>query len=190
MNTPLISYLHLLRAITPEEGELIQSYFELKNFKEGDYLLKEGTVCHEEFFICAGVLRILSFNEKGVERTHFFYKENQFCTVLQSFQEHSISSASIQAACDTTVFAITRTKLLALYQELPYMKELMDFINQQRMLDKINIRNTYIGEDAETQYKLFIMHQPDIALRVALKDIASYLGITPQSLSRIRKNIR
>jgi len=54
----------------------------------------------------------------------------------------------------------------------------------------VNMRNTYLGEDAENRYKLFIAQQPGIALRVPVKDIASFLGITPQSLSRIRKNIR
>ncbi len=70
------------------------------------------------------------------------------------------------------------------------MKDIIDQINQQRLIEKVNIRNTYIGEDAESQYKLFVQHQPEIAMRVPLKDIASYLGITPQSLSRIRKHIR
>lgn len=190
MISPIIPYLHLLRAITKEEGELIASSFEQKSFKEGEYLLHEGRVCHEQFFICKGILRIVSVNDKAVERTHYFFKENQFCTILQSFEEQTPSVAGIQAACDVTVLVITKTRLNALYQELPYMKEVMDQIKQQRMIEKINIRNLYIGEDAESQYKLFIMQQPDIALRVPLKDIASYLGITPQSLSRIRKNIR
>jgi DNA-binding MarR family transcriptional regulator len=76
-----------------------------------------------------------------------------------------------------------------LYKKLPYVKEIIDQQNQLRLIEKINVRNTYLGEDAENQYKLFIMQNPDIALRVPLKDIASYLGITPQSLSRIRKNL-
>jgi DNA-binding MarR family transcriptional regulator len=70
------------------------------------------------------------------------------------------------------------------------MKEIIEKINQQHLIEKVRVRNSYLGEDAENQYKLFIMQQPDIALRVPLKDIAGYLGITPQSLSRIRKNIR
>jgi CRP-like cAMP-binding protein len=65
---------------------------------------------------------------------------------------------------------------------------LIDQITQQRLLDKIQLRNSYLGKDAATRYKLFMTQQSDIALRVSLQDIASYLEITPQSLSRIRKN--
>jgi CRP-like cAMP-binding protein len=73
---------------------------------------------------------------------------------------------------------------------LPYLKQLIDQITQQALLDKIDLKNSYLGHDSTCRYKIFMTRQPDIALRVPLSDIASYLGITPQSLSRIRKNIR
>jgi CRP-like cAMP-binding protein len=88
------------------------------------------------------------------------------------------------------VLAITKTKLLALYQQMPGLKELIDQIAQQKLMDKIKIRNAYLGEDSETRYQLFMQQQPDIVRRVPLKDIAGYLGITPQSFSRIRKNTK
>ena len=101
-----------------------------------------------------------------------------------------MAEETIQAACNTEVLVITKTRLLDLYKKMPYLQTLIDQITQQRLLDKIQIRNTYLGQDAMTRYKLFMMRQPDIALRVSLKDIASYLEITPQSLSRIRKNLQ
>jgi hypothetical protein len=79
---------------------------------------------------------------------------------------------------------------LYLYETIPYFKALIDGITQQALYDKIQIRNAYMGEDATTRYQKFMVRQPDIALRVPLSDVASYLGITQQSLSRIRKNIR
>jgi CRP-like cAMP-binding protein len=88
------------------------------------------------------------------------------------------------------VLAISRTKLLALYEQLPYLKTLIDQITQRALLEKIQVRNAYLGQDSASRYKLFMMRQADIALRVPLNDVASYLGITPQSLSRIRRNIR
>lgn len=147
-------------------------------------------ICRELYFVCNGVLRIASTNDKGVDLTHYFYKENQFCTILQSFNDETTASAGIEAACDVTVLSITKKRLLELYAVLPFMKTIIDQLNQARLIEKVNIRNAYLGEDAEGQYKLFITQHPDIALRVPQKYIASYLGITPQSLSRIRKNIR
>lgn len=141
------------------------------------------------YFVLEGILRIVSANDKGVERTHYFYKEGQFCSILSSFTDGSHAEAAIRAASDASVLSITRTKLQELCTRLPYMKEVIDEVIRRRLVEKINIRNLYIGEDAEAQYRLFMTHQPDIAARVPQKDIASFLGITPQSLSRIRKNL-
>jgi CRP-like cAMP-binding protein len=134
------------------------------------------------------VLKITVADEKGTDITHYFIKENQFCTILKSFDNGVNAPENIVAACDAEVLAVSRRELLTLYQKLPYLKTLIDQITQQRLLDKIQLRNSYLGKDAATRYKLFMMQQSDIALRVSLQDIASYLEITPQSLSRIRKN--
>ncbi|HTI12812.1 MAG TPA: Crp/Fnr family transcriptional regulator [Puia sp.] len=190
MANPLLAFLQLYRPLSEKDQALIAADFEPRTYREGETLFKGGRTCQEMFFVTNGVLRILATNEKGIDVTHFFTKENQFCTILHSFNNQTPANESIQAACDADVLSITRTRLLALYEKIPYMKELIDQILQQRLLDKIQTRNAYLGEDSVSRYKLFIRQQPDIALRVALKDIASYLGITPQSLSRIRKNIK
>jgi len=170
-----------------EEGALILSAFEPRTFKEGETLFKGGKVCREMFFILSGVLRIVMVNDKGVDVTHFFLAENRLCTILNSFNNEVPAEESIQAACDTEVLAISRERLFELYKRLPYLQDLITRITQQSLLDKIGIRNAYLGEDSAARYRLFLSTQPDIARRVSLKDVASYLGITPQSLSRIRK---
>jgi len=142
------------------------------------------------FFVCRGVLRIKVINEQGNEVTHFFLKDNQFCTILNSFNNQVIAHESIQAACDAEVLVISRSKLDQLYACIPYLKALITQITHQSLLDKIALRNSYLGHDSTTRYKLFMEQQQAVALQVPLADIASYLGITPQSLSRIRKNIR
>jgi CRP-like cAMP-binding protein len=190
MGHTLITYLRLLRTIPEGDLAVIEEYFEPKAVKEGDCLFEGGKVCRELYFVCRGVLRIVSTNDKGMDVTHYFCKENQFCTILQSFTDETTAASGIQAACDAEVLVISKSRLLELYGLVSYLKELIDQQNQVRLLEKINTRNAFLGVDAETQYRYFIMQQPDIALRVSQKDIASYLGITQQSLSRIRKNIR
>jgi CRP-like cAMP-binding protein len=190
MKQQLIAFLQLFSTIPEAEQDLISAAFQPMILKEGDYLQRGGQVCRQLFFICRGVLRIVVVNDKGVEVTHYFLKQNQFCTILNSFNTETVADESIQAACDAAVLAITKPDLLALYDKLPYVQTLFNQIIQQGLLDKIRIRNTYLGQEAATRYKLFMMQQPDIALQVSLSDVASYLGITPQSLSRIRKNFR
>jgi len=190
MDHPLIHYLRGFRKIPEEDQAILENAFEKKVFKEGDYLLYPGHISKELFFICTGVLRIVVLNEKGVEVTYFFLKEQQFCTILNSFNKEVIAEEGIQAATDAEVLAIKKHALLNVYKQLPYLKTLIDHIHQERLLEKIQIRNAYLGHDSAARYQLFLERQSEIASRVSMVDIASYLGITPQSLSRIRRNLR
>ena len=190
MDNPLMTYLQQFRSFPENDQRLLTDAFEPGCFKEGDTLFRGGNICREMFFISKGVLRIMAVNDKGQEVTHYFLSENQLCTILHSFNSGGMAEETIQAACDAEVLIITRAKLLDLYKQIPYLESLIDQITRQRLMDKIQLRNTYLGEDAQTRYKLFMMRQSDVALRVSLKDVASYLEITPQSLSRIRKNLQ
>jgi CRP-like cAMP-binding protein len=190
MINPVISYVARLQSIPEEDQSLIAAFFKAKTFKEDDYLFRGGRICDELFFICSGVVRIASTNEKGAPVIHYFYSENYFCTIMQSFEQEIPADTNIEAWCQVEALVLTKRRLHDLYQRFPYMKTLIHEIFRRQLLEKVNTRNTYLGEDAEGRYKLFIAQQPGIALRVPVKDIASFLGITPQSLSRIRKNIR
>jgi CRP-like cAMP-binding protein len=190
MDDPLISYLQNYHPISEAHRRLLLDAFEEKTFHEGDYLFRSGNVCRHRFFICDGVLRIMATGDNGVEVTHYFLKTLQFCTILQSFNHGTIAHESIQAACDTRVRVIGKDSLLALYQKIPWLEPIIDSITQQALLDKVNLRNRFLGIDSTQRYRLFLELQPDIAQHVSLADIASYLDITPQSLSRIRRNIR
>jgi len=97
---------------------------------------------------------------------------------------------SLQAACDTEVMMINKDDLYRLYEQLPYLKIMMNEISNLSMVKMVNLKSTYLNGNSSKRYSLFLKQEPEIALKIALTDIASYLGITPQSLSRIRKNIR
>ncbi|HTD40204.1 MAG TPA: Crp/Fnr family transcriptional regulator [Mucilaginibacter sp.] len=185
-----ISYLSLFRNISKDDATIIEKELESRKVVEGEVLLDEGQMCREMFFVCKGVLRIVAQNEKGNKMAYFFLKENQFCSILNSFNNNVPSIEGIEAACDAEIIVLKKQKLLSLYEKLPYLKELITGITTQALLDKIQVRNSYLGEDASVRYRNFLVRQPDIARRVSLSDIASYLGITQQSLSRIRKNMR
>jgi CRP-like cAMP-binding protein len=185
-----INFLRLFKNIPPADADLIENELIYRKVTEGEVLFNEQHICREMYFICKGVLRIVAQNEKGNKMAYFFLKENQFCSILNSFNNETPAAEGIEAACDAEIIVIKKQKLLALYQKLPYLKELITGITTQSLLDKIALKNSYLGEDASLRYRNFLLRQPDIALRVPLADIASYLGITQQSLSRIRKNMR
>src|ERR1700754_3651760 len=185
-----INFLRLFKNIPQTDVAIIEKELSYRKVTEGEVLLDEGQICKEMFFVCKGVLRIVSQNEKGNKMAYFFLKENQFCRILNSFNNNVPAVEGIEAACDAELIVLKKQKLASLYEKLPYLKDLSPGITTEALMDNIQVRNSYLGQDASLRYQNFLIRQPDIALRVSLSDIASYLGITQQSLSRIRKNRR
>jgi len=190
MESALINYLQQLRPIPESDKQLIVSSFEKMSFKQGKYLIKAGKASRYLFFICKGILKFLIPNSAGKEITYFFLREQQFITLLNSNGLENPAEQGIQAITDVDVLAINKSKLNSLIKQLPYFQDLLNQIAQQSVLDKIFARNAYFGYDSEKRYKIFLEKESEIALKVAPSDIASYLGITPQSLTRLRKNMR
>lgn len=190
MGNLLIEFLSTFQNIPEADQALIADAVEHRVYKEGDVLFTPGRICRELFFICNGLIRIKIMQENGQEVLHSFIKENRFCSILNSFVNQVVAKESIEAACDLEVMVFNRDTLYDLYKKIPYLQHLITQITSQALMDKIALRNSYLGKDAETRYRAFIDEQSDIATRVSMSDIASYLGITPQSLSRIRKNLR
>jgi CRP-like cAMP-binding protein len=187
---PLFDFFQLFRNIPDAEKEIICAHITFRKVEEGTVLLDAGKRAKELFFISKGILKIVGINEKGNPVTMFFVKENHLCTILNSLLNDVAAAESILTACDAELIVFSKSALEQLYNTLPYFRELIGNITRQALLNKIQVRNAYLGEDATTRYQKFLLMQPDIALRVTLSDIASYLGITQQSLSRIRKHIR
>lgn len=187
MDNQLLSHLQLGKILSEEDRAGILDAFEYRTYKEGETLFQSDHICRQMFFVCNGVLRILVQNESGTEVTHYFIAENRFCTILNSFLNQVVARETIQAACDTNVMYIDRALLMDLYIQYPALKAAIEQSIQKTLLEKINTRNAYLGYDSSERYRLFLERQPEIARRVQLGDIASYLGITPQSLSRIRR---
>ena len=182
-------FLNQFKEIPAADFELISQHLQHKDIVPGQVLLQQGKTAKELFFVATGILKIVSTSEKGNDVIQFFIKENKFCTILYSFNGGIVAHEGIVAATRGELLVFSKTSLDALYGKLPYFKGLVESITHQALLDKIQIRNSLMGEEATTRYHKFISNQPDIMLRVPLSDVASYLGITQQSLSRIRRNM-
>jgi CRP-like cAMP-binding protein len=182
-------FLNLFKEIPAADFELISQHLQQRDMVPGQVLLQQGKTAKELFFVATGILKIVSTSEKGNDVIQFFIKENKFCTILYSFNGGIVAHESIVAATTGELLVFSKASLDALYGKLPYFKSLVESITHQALIDKIQVRNNLMGEEAITRYHKFILQQPEIVLRVPLSDVASYLGITQQSLSRIRRNI-
>lgn len=184
----LLTYLHRFGPVPLADHECLLAAWESRTVAAGQVLMPAGHVAQEVFFIQQGVLRVVRQRPKGPEVTHCFLQEGQFCALLPSFTHQAPAAGSIEAACAAQVLAIRKPQLDALCQQLPYLPGLLARLTQQALLDKMLLRNAYLGQDARTCYHQFVERQPEVARRVSLTAVASYLGITPQSLSRLRKS--
>lgn len=186
----LLEHLSAYYPLTEDDKNIIASSFRADYFSEGSFLFEGNKVCKELFFIVSGVVRIISINSQGEEITYFFIGPGQICTILDSFISNTATDNSIQASSDAQVLSISTNGYADLCNKLPFFSSIIDRINQNRLLEKVKLKNAYSGLDATERYRQFLRQQAYVAHQVSLNHVASYLGVTPQSLSRIRKTMR
>lgn len=156
---------------------------------KGDFLLRQGEKCKHSFFVESGLLKQYTIDEKGKEHIIQFAPEKWFISDRESVYFDNPSNYFIQAIEDTMVFVLDEL----FFQELSLSHP--NFLDYNNRLLHNHIRHLQkritqlLSATAEQRYLDFIQVYPDISLRVPQTMIASYLGITPESLSRVRKEL-
>ncbi len=175
--------------LTEEEQEFIKNYLTVKKLRKRQYLLQEGDVCKCVAFVEKGVLRLYRVNEDGSEHIVVFGLEGAFITDLYSFLTNEPSTYNIDAIEDSELVLITRSasdelrKLSSKYQEFIFQETSEAYIQLERRI------TSTISVGLEERYKELTTNYPDIIHRVPQHMIASYMGLTPETLSRVRKRI-
>ncbi len=173
--------------LSPSELSFICEQYQEKQVAKGEYVLRKGEICRFEGFVLAGCFRVFTIDDQGNERALYFAAEDWWIMEIDSFINQTASALSVQAIEDSTILYITRTAKEQLYHDMPKVERLFRIMSQtavaawQRRL----IRNHSM--DAEQRYHHFITSYPEIARRLTNRHIASYLGITPEFVSKIRK---
>jgi len=184
----LLSNIQSLITISPEEKEIISSLFREKIYKKGDFFLADGQTCKHVGFVAKGLMRYY-INHDGEEKTYAFSQENQYVSNYESFLPQMPSSKIIQALEDSHVFVISYSDLQILYAKVRegerYGRIAVEAVFLQMLIDI----NSFYTETPEVRYEGFIKNHPDLQQRISQYHIASFVGVKPQSLSRIRKRI-
>jgi CRP-like cAMP-binding protein len=185
----LLQFLQRMLPMPAEKAEQIASFYHLKEFAKNDYLTKEGKVCRHSYFVEEGFFRSYVTDVEGNEATINFFGKDGFANDFLSFFRQIPATENIQALTDCTAWAITFDDLQICFHTIPEFREfgrLLLVTNygqlRERMLGMIQLT-------AEQRYVKLIEYEPNIFQNAPLKMIASYLGITDTSLSRIRKDL-
>ncbi|MDM1554931.1 Crp/Fnr family transcriptional regulator [Chryseobacterium indologenes] len=171
------------------ESELFDQFFEKIWVKKNTFLIQEGELEKYSYFIFNGITRCWTLNHKGEEQTFWFCKEGSFSLSNISFTLQEKSTFNVQTITDCEIYKIDQEQAVKLYEAIPGLKAVFEDLTA-RLLNKLLHRNINLIKYSPEQYYLQMMSEYGSAFNnIPLKDIASYLGITPQALSRIRKRI-
>jgi CRP-like cAMP-binding protein len=167
---------------------LIDEYFEEKTLRKKDFLLQDNKVCNFIAFIAHGSIRHFHF-KNGVEKTCDISFDNSWVTDFQSFTNETAGKMNLQAMEDTTVFLIEKQNLFSLYQACIKYETFGRLMAEQVAQRATEIAMSLSSDKPEERFQNLIKNQPDLFQRVPQKYIANFLGISPESLSRIRNRI-
>ncbi|MBL7909439.1 MAG: Crp/Fnr family transcriptional regulator [Bacteroidia bacterium] len=184
---PLTKFIQNNLPIENKTLNEIAEHFEEKVFLKNDFFLREGQISNEYLFLAEGFMRAFTFDTDRNEVTTYFYPKNRVVFDASSFFMRTISAENIQAVTDCKGFTITFEKLNTLFHSIPEFREfgramlVKEFsAYKQRTLAMIN-------KSAEERYTNLMTTNKEIFQYAQLKHIASFLGMTDTSLSRIRK---
>ena len=187
MNTGLEEFITKYVDLSESELADITSKFKSKLVKKNNYLLREGDTCKDLVFVQKGCLR-LYYVKDDIEVSVWFAFQQSSAIEIYSFNSENPSNYFIQAIEDSEVLCLSKTELNKLYQYQPKMQEMMRNFWEDVILNLISRFTALQTDSAEKRY-LDLLSKPGYLNSIPQKYLASFIGITPTSLSRIRKQI-
>jgi CRP-like cAMP-binding protein len=181
-----IEYILQFGDLNNQQIRLITSKGKETELKKDEYFAEAGKVLNQVCFTIEGILRICYYNNKGEEITKIFIEEKHLLYNLKNVP----STEYIQAATDCKLLVFSNLDWKEISDTILGWDTIIQKITTKSLAQKLERVSPLVAQDAKTRYLEFMEKYPTLVNRIPLSYIASYLGITQQSLSRIRKNIR
>ena len=175
--------------LNDEETDLFTSLLISKKYKKKEFILRHGQVSKYELFIVKGCLKTYTIDNNGFEHISMFAIEDWWTGDMASFTSGNSTIYNIEAIEDTEVLKISKPNLEVLLQKIPKFERFFRILYQRSLTALIERNTQNISFTAEERYLFFIKKYPKFEQRISQKNIASYLGITPEFLSVLRKKI-
>lgn len=189
MHQNLFDYIRVYTksSLTAREEDLIKNAFQPKKLRRKQFFLQQGDIGRHTAFISKGAMRQYISDEKGGERIVNLFVENYWATERESFTTLNPSIYNIDAWEDVELLLITREEFLSLAEKVPALTEMRRLMDDRNAIANQRRVTSTISYSAEKRYKDFVDSHPQFLERFPQHHIASFLGITKETLSRIRK---
>ncbi len=189
MHENLLAYInhYSKNPLSSEEEALVIATFQPKKLRKKQYFLQEGDVCKYASFVVKGAMRQYSVDDKGIEHIVHLFIENYWASDRESTIMLTPSKYNIDAWEDTELLIITRAEMLDLMEKIPALVEMIRLMDERNAIANQRRLSSTISNSAEKRYEEFVENHPQFIQRFPQHIIASYLGITKETLSRIRK---
>ncbi|MFY0689947.1 MAG: Crp/Fnr family transcriptional regulator [Cyclobacteriaceae bacterium] len=175
--------------MTTEEIEVFSDRFEIEHYKKGDILLKEGDQIDRVFFNLKGIIRQYKLID-GVDKSMFFFIEDQIIRLMGNTPEDPTSPYHLECLEDSTLcVAYSREDDMEFVQKYPRFEALCMTLMDDIFKTAQDNQEYYINCNPEQRYQKLLDERPELVQRVAQQHLASFLGFTPESMSRIKKRI-
>lgn len=184
-----INFLKTAPGVTAIEVETMLGYFKMQHVNAKEHIVTEGEICKQIAYVNKGCFSYYSLSEKGKKSIIHFAFEDWWTGDLQSFLKRQPATTYWQALEDSEIISINRNDFDALCTEVPAFKNLFDSKTQSGYMKALEKSAKDKSETAEEKYLRMLKDYPQIIQRVPHYDVAAYLGIAPESLSRIRNKI-
>lgn len=191
MKTAITNFKLHLSSIIPMNDELFNlslDFLEVKKIKKNDYFIREGAYCNHIAFIDKGLFRTFNIKD-GKEVNTCFCKENEIISSFESFVNKTVSKENIQALEHATIVTLSADSLKKLYQINPKWQLLSRLLTEKECIRLTARMQTLSFETALKKYRFLIENQSEIIKRVEIQHIASYIGVSRETLSRVRSKI-
>ncbi len=186
----LIDFILTFGDLNKQQLDFIASKATRLTLPKDSYFSEAGKIPMEVAFLIDGIFRLSYYNDKGEEITNYFIDGNQFIADYEKFEANAPASEYLQAIVDCELLIFSKKDWYEISNTVIGWDNIADKMYRKCLLETIEKRSPLVSEDATTRYLLFLEKFPSLANRVPLSYIASFLGITQQSFSRIRKNIK
>lgn len=188
MQNKLINYFSKFIKLTEEETIALTESMVIKEVRKGDFLLKEGQRNTDTFFVLTGLVRQYKLTN-GEEITTNFFNEGQWIISLTSFSEDTIATDFLVCEEPTFIVVGNEQKAQEIFKKFPRLETTSRTVMESVFAEQQKILTSYLTDSPEHRYLKLLKDRPDIFQRVPLYQIASYIGVKPESLSRIRKRL-